>query len=152
MFATQALLYCATFFFGFVFTAILSILNNYKGRLHPPLVYFAVMFLSLVGFFNASIYIRPRYVRYRQKQQLNPPPAAPALTVTPLFPRMSAFFNAVSVYAEEDEMDEELGSKPTIRTGINNDHDETGINENVDDGRDKNEGEGGEAKIPEASP
>ena len=68
-FAMQALLYCISFFLSFVFSAVQMIITESGGQSHIALGYLGISFSALTGFMNAVVYIRPRYLRYRRKQQ-----------------------------------------------------------------------------------
>jgi len=70
-FATQALLYCLAFVLTWVFRVSGAMIVEYRN---PPVFYYPIALLSvsmasLMGFFNACIYIRPRYLRYRRQEE-----------------------------------------------------------------------------------
>lgn len=72
-FAIQALLYCLAFMFTWLFgmVAATSVRFSEKPAFYYPIAYLSTVLGSLQGCFNACIYIRPRYLRYRRlnKQQ-----------------------------------------------------------------------------------
>jgi hypothetical protein len=71
-FAVQALLYALAFFITFLFDTVALILRaTYTNttQLLMLCIFLANVFLPLQGFWNAFIYIRPRYLRYRKKQK-----------------------------------------------------------------------------------
>jgi hypothetical protein len=68
-FATQAMLFCRAFFITWLFPTIglvVGLVN--KGPIPYPLLLLSDLFTPLQGFWNAFIYLRPRYLRYRRRQ------------------------------------------------------------------------------------
>jgi hypothetical protein len=45
------------------------IVSERTGERYTPFLFLIVVFSPLQGFFDAMIYIRPRYLKYRRKQQ-----------------------------------------------------------------------------------
>lgn len=71
-FAAQALLYALAFFITFFFETVVLILratHTNASQLLMLCLFLANVFLPLQGFWNAFIYIRPRYLRYRKQQK-----------------------------------------------------------------------------------
>jgi hypothetical protein len=71
-FATQALLYCCAFFITWLFPnigLIVGLVQN--GPIPYPILLLSDLFTPLQGFWNAFIYLRPRYLRYRRRQYEN---------------------------------------------------------------------------------
>lgn len=70
-FAIQALLYCSAFFLTWVFATVGAAIVEFSPapEFYFPITVLSISLSSLHGFFNACIYIRPRYLRYRQRQQ-----------------------------------------------------------------------------------
>ena len=68
-FATQAMLYCAVFAMTWFFATVNHIMTEVAPPGYIPLAFLHSIFGTLQGFFNALIYIRPRYIRYREQQQ-----------------------------------------------------------------------------------
>ena len=69
-FATQALLYCISFAITWMPGMLIRRLEAWFG-LEPSfgLVYVNAILLPLQGFWNAFVYLRPRYLMYRRRQQ-----------------------------------------------------------------------------------
>jgi hypothetical protein len=117
-FATQGLLYCTAFIMSWIFNLTLASITEFQPP--PPDYYYSLSVLGVIlsglqGFFNACIYIRPRYLRYRLKkkeeserdnQRNNSDPDSSQNTprlygLSPL----QAFQQALSVNALDDEDD-----------------------------------------------
>jgi hypothetical protein len=118
-FAVQALLYALAFFITFFFDTLALLLRAaYLQRLLSPCIFLANVFLPLQGFWNAFIYIRPRYLRYRKKQRdeqerlqvhidkQRAEASALAHAAHLGQQRGLAFLQALSAKAEDDEYDE----------------------------------------------
>ena len=128
-FATQALLYCSVFVLTWMWSSIqLYIVVWALGRKPcTPLVYLTAIFETLAGFWNALIYIRPRYLAFRkqqikkeqrqqqqqqqqqQQEQVGSNLEQPARTILQLRGRMEAFVQAASVVVEEKSSTEDRG-------------------------------------------
>jgi hypothetical protein len=67
-FAVQALLYCISYVLTWFFVTISSIMLKRLDRIVVWMSFLSSSMISLQGFYNAMIYIRPRYIRYRQGQ------------------------------------------------------------------------------------
>jgi hypothetical protein len=131
-FAIQAWLYILAFFFAWVFPMVGFAIAEATGQLYYPLLVLTVIFSPLQGFFNALIYIRPRYIRYRQQQrkQSTPSPERP-LTV------LDVLVRAISVQAQDDEDTmEELETSERLPPSI---ADNTGLGVIAEDGDDEGE-------------
>ena len=68
-FATQALLYCMAYAITWDFSTYTLIRRRVQWQMVIPIVFLLNILQPLQGFWNAFIYIRPRYMRYRKKQQ-----------------------------------------------------------------------------------
>jgi hypothetical protein len=69
-FATQAMLYCCAFFITWLFPTIGLIIGlATNGPIPPTVLLLSDLFTPLQGFWNAFIYLRPRYLRYRRRQR-----------------------------------------------------------------------------------
>jgi len=68
-FATQALLYCLVHLITWLFPTLgnLSVWIS-SGKVFVPFVFLNALLSPLQGFWNAAVYIRPRYLRYRNRQ------------------------------------------------------------------------------------
>jgi hypothetical protein len=118
-FAMQALLYCCAYGITWFFPTTMYILREFvQTPVYIPLLYLINIFLPLQGFWNAFIYIRPRYLRYRRiqiQQQQQRQERKEAEQQQPLTDqqaavaggRRSAFFHAVSVEDGNDDDDED---------------------------------------------
>ena len=70
-FATQALLYCIAFAITWVFGTLATIFVEWtEVPIYMPVVFLNAILSPLQGFWNAFIYVRPRYLRYRKKQKM----------------------------------------------------------------------------------
>ena len=67
--AAQASLYVLFFFVTWIFPASQFIAAAVTGYLYFPLLCLTVLLLPLQGFFDAFIYLRPRYLQYRRIKQ-----------------------------------------------------------------------------------
>lgn len=65
-FAVQATFYVVVFFFTWIFPMLQAIFSLSSGTLYYPLIMLSAILSSLQGFFNALIYLRPRYLRIRE--------------------------------------------------------------------------------------
>ena len=88
--ARQAFLYFLTFFVPYVGTTAWSIVRAIGGTVPFGLLVFTYIFLPWQGFWNAIIYVRPRYMRNREKN-----------------PNMSLW----QAIMTEDEYDHRLGAR-----------------------------------------
>ncbi|CAB9524745.1 expressed unknown protein [Seminavis robusta] len=69
-FAEQAFWYILSFFLAWIIPmAQFAVTQAPEGTLYYPLLALTVILNPLQGMWNALIYIRPRYLRYRQKQR-----------------------------------------------------------------------------------
>ena len=69
-FATQALLYCFAFAITWFFPTLGFFVSRWTNRPPTvPMLYLINSFFPLQGFWNAFIYVRPRYLRYRKEQR-----------------------------------------------------------------------------------
>mmetsp|Transcript_6128 Transcript_6128/g.11622 ORF Transcript_6128/g.11622 Transcript_6128/m.11622 type:complete len:551 (+) Transcript_6128:489-2141(+) len=62
--ANQGMLYVLAFLLTWFWGTVTRILDLAKNRTYFPIVVLHVFFLPCQGFFNALVYLRPRYVRY----------------------------------------------------------------------------------------
>ena len=70
-FATQALLYCIAFTITWAFATVAIIFVEWTDLpIYMPIVFLNAILAPLQGFWNAFIYLRPRYLRYRRKQEM----------------------------------------------------------------------------------
>ena len=70
LFATQAWFYCLAFFATWSFNTLQLIVRDYiKGTNQIPLAFLLHIFSVLQGFWNALIYVWPRYSNYRRQQE-----------------------------------------------------------------------------------
>ena len=69
-FAVQAMLYCGVFFLTWIWSTIqlYVVVLGFKHEPLTALVYLTAVCETLAGFWNALVYIRPRYLAYRKKQ------------------------------------------------------------------------------------
>ena len=65
--ATQAFLYCLLFFVTWIFPMAQFLVSQITGYLFFPMLCITVIINPLQGFFDAVIYLRPRYLKYRRK-------------------------------------------------------------------------------------
>jgi hypothetical protein len=114
-FAMQALLYCVAFALSYLFGTI-NVINVEWGNgiAYIPILFLQVMLLPLQGVWNALIYIRPRYLRYRDKQrQLEGQEAYNAS-------RFQSAIRAMSVAVEDEDEDEDAEYEATsVRSAKN---------------------------------
>ena len=68
-FASQAGFYILSFFLSWIFPMVGFLIAELTGYLFYPLLAATVVVNPLQGFFNALIYIRPRYIRYKEEMQ-----------------------------------------------------------------------------------
>jgi len=68
-FAAQAFLYIAAYTLVWLFPMIQWVISENSGPVYYPILAITVVVNPLQGFFNAAIYIRPRYIKYRQRLQ-----------------------------------------------------------------------------------
>jgi hypothetical protein len=66
-FAMQATFYVVVFFFTWCFPMLQTIFSLRSGTLYYPLIMLSAMLSSLQGFSNTVIYLRPRWIRFREK-------------------------------------------------------------------------------------
>jgi hypothetical protein len=93
-FAVQASAYVAAFFISWIFPMVRIIVAEATDELYTPLIFLIVIFSPLQGFFNAFIYLRPRYLKHRRKQRRRPIAADN---------RWQAMAQAISVYNDDLE-------------------------------------------------
>lgn len=67
--ATQAFLYNFFFFITWIFPMVTFAVSVSTGSLYFPLLTLATIFTPMQGFFDAIIYLRPRYLKYRRRQR-----------------------------------------------------------------------------------
>ena len=89
--ARQAFLYLLNFFLAYVGTTARSVVEAFDGTVPFGLWCFMYIFLPWQGFWNAIIYIRPRYMRNREKN-----------------PNMSIW---QAFWTEDEEYDHRLGAR-----------------------------------------
>lgn len=65
--ANQAMLFVLAFLMTWFFGTLTRILDLTKHRTYFPIVILHVLFLPCQGFFNALVYLRPRYIRHVQR-------------------------------------------------------------------------------------
>jgi hypothetical protein len=71
-FAVQATFYMVVFFFTWFFPMLQTVFGVSRDELYYPLILLSSILSSMQGFFNAVIYLRPRWIRSRkQKPQLS---------------------------------------------------------------------------------
>jgi hypothetical protein len=71
-FAFQATFYVVVFFFTWFFPMLQTVFGVSRDELYYPLILLSSILSSMQGFFNAVIYLRPRWIRSRkQKPQLS---------------------------------------------------------------------------------
>ena len=68
-FATQAGLYAGAYFLVYFFPLVLFHVEKATGKFYWPLLLLGVIFLPLQGAFNTLIYLRPRYLNYRERKR-----------------------------------------------------------------------------------
>ena len=69
-FATQAFLYCMAFFMTWIFFTVELILRQLTDKpAYVPIIFLNVLLQPLQGFWNFFIYVRPRYIAYRQRER-----------------------------------------------------------------------------------
>jgi len=66
--ADQAMLFVSALYLTWIFTTLTRIFQITQGKTYYPLLVLMAIFFPLQGFFNASIYLRPRYLRIRAAQ------------------------------------------------------------------------------------
>lgn len=64
--ATQSFLYVLAYFVTWMFPTVTWLTELIQGKTYTPILFLQSFFVPLQGFFNAFIYIRPRYERYRR--------------------------------------------------------------------------------------
>jgi hypothetical protein len=117
-FATQALLYCVAFFITWLFPTIGLVVGLVNGGSLPyAILLLSDLFTPLQGFWNAFIYLRPRFLRYRKKLQENEErqrqaqEQAEARRMTRIARLLAqqglAFVQALSVQNDNDEDDDD---------------------------------------------
>lgn len=69
-FAVQALLYCAVFCLTWLFYTLNWVFFYWLDLpAYVPMIFLQAILAPLQGFWNAFIYVRPRYLRYRRQQR-----------------------------------------------------------------------------------
>ncbi|KAL7552653.1 hypothetical protein ACHAWF_017409 [Thalassiosira exigua] len=63
---TQALLYVLAYFITWIFPAVTWLSQALGGKTYTPILMLQAFIVPLQGFFNAFIYLRPRYLRNRR--------------------------------------------------------------------------------------
>jgi hypothetical protein len=96
-FAVQASAYVAAFFISWIFPMVRIIVAELTDQIYTPLIFLIVVFAPLQGFFNALIYLRPRYLKYRREQRRRTIAADN---------RWQAMAQAISVY--NDDLDDDV--------------------------------------------
>jgi len=112
-FAVQASFYVAAFFVTWIFPMVqFAYIQTSDGTLLFPLLALTVIFAPLQGFFDALIYIRPRYIRYKERLQKRrsshnsrPDQHSGAGRGLAMTHSLQILAQAVSVRAEDDEDD-----------------------------------------------
>lgn len=66
-FATQALLYIGACLIATIFPMLQTLTHQLTGQIFVPFLFLITIFFPLQGFFNAAIYTRPRYLKYRKE-------------------------------------------------------------------------------------
>jgi len=66
--AMQAFLFCVPFFVTTIFTMVGGFEQILGKKLSLTMIYFEAIFSALPGFWNALVYLRPRYLQHRRKQ------------------------------------------------------------------------------------
>ncbi|CAJ1953969.1 unnamed protein product [Cylindrotheca closterium] len=96
-FASQAWFYILAFCLTWIFPMITFVIAEVTGYLYFPLLATTVVFNPMQGFFNCLIYIKPRYMRYREGLRVgaNVPPSAPS--------QIQCFRSALDLDAIDDE-------------------------------------------------
>ena len=69
-FATQAWLYVVAFLLSWIWPMAQWVDIQKTGRADTPWFFLTVVFNPLQGFMNAMIYLRPRYLKYRQREAI----------------------------------------------------------------------------------
>ena len=64
--AAQAMLYVLAYYITWIFPAVTWLTQAIQGKTYTPILMLQAFFVPLQGFFNAFIYLRPRYLRYRR--------------------------------------------------------------------------------------
>jgi hypothetical protein len=65
-FANQACFYVIIYFFNWIFSMIQWTIQQQTGLVYTPILFLQTIFVPSAGFFNALVYIRPRYLRFRE--------------------------------------------------------------------------------------
>jgi hypothetical protein len=67
--AIQSFLFVFFFFLTWIFPMVQFVVAQETGYLYFPLLCLTVIFTPLQGFFDVSIYLRPRYLKYRVRRR-----------------------------------------------------------------------------------
>jgi hypothetical protein len=67
-FASQATFYMVVFFFTWFFPMLQTVFAVSRDELYYPLILLSSILSSMQGFFNAVIYLRPRWIRSRKQK------------------------------------------------------------------------------------
>jgi hypothetical protein len=119
-FAAQACLYVAAFFISWIFPMVQIIVTKRTDELYTPFLFLIVVFSPLQGFFDALIYIRPRYLKYKRKQQRRG-------SATPV--PWKAMVQAISIL---EDLDDNVGDQDDLDDEEDVDGDDLDYEENVD--------------------
>lgn len=65
--ANQAMLYVGAFYMTWIFGTLTRLLQLIQGKTYFPLIICMTIFFPLQGFFNALVYMRPRYQTWRKE-------------------------------------------------------------------------------------
>ena len=70
--ATQALLYVLAYYLTWIFPTVTWLTQLTQGKTYTAILLLQAFFVPLQGFFNAAVYLRPRYLRYRRLKPDSP--------------------------------------------------------------------------------
>jgi len=118
-FAIQSWLYILAFFFAWIFPMVQWVISQSGGLLYYPILAITVVINPLQGFFNAVIYIRPRFMEYyrtkqREKLQKESQEGQPLIL-------WQAITHACNV---QDEPEDEQDEQPECGTRVSGDSDD----------------------------
>jgi len=101
-FGSQAAFYILAFFLSWIFPMVMFLVAEVTGYLLYPLLVTTVVFNPMQGFFNCLIYIRPRYIRYREGRR-DASPSSVGNTPSRVPSHIQCLRSAVELAAIDDE-------------------------------------------------
>lgn len=123
--ANQGMLYVTVFLLTWLFATLTRILDLIKNRTYFPIVILMAFFLPCQGFFNALVYLRPRYLRYRE--QKNPDQNPVKYVIRSLSSNLRRSNTGVSPTVQEFEDNDLCTLPPALDDKVREDGSEQGV-------------------------